>query len=305
MLLTQVKPHPNTTSLQLTNTLWLTSFTDLTWANIVFALPDIQSMSRDAVYKLLGPTETKKLKLRDGSYSAHSPRRIVKSPAFSGFDIQMTNGAVMIIDFGEAFLSDRPCPRSDLGIPIFSLPPEICFGQPPSSKSDVWELACLLVEIFCGRPLFPLIFGGYELLISYIVDYVGILPASWKGHFRADVYGTWENGELSSSPDGVWWWFEEIPGAEKSDLGTVVGEMAMREGLAAKQHVFLTSLLRGMMAREPAERLSAPTVLLRLNAAAHLFEGEVAEKIKVESARNPGDPPSPSPPQGYDDSESE
>lgn len=262
-------------------------------------------MSRDAVYALLGPTETEKLKLRDGSYSVHGPRRIVKNPSFAGFDIKMTNAAITIIDFGEAFLLDRPCPRPDLGIPIFSFPPEICFGQPPSDNSDIWELACLLVEIFCGRPLFPLIFGGYDLLISHIVDYIGILPPSWKGKFRADVYGSWDNEELSSSADGVWWWFEEIPDAEKSDLGTVVGEMASREGLGAEQHEFLTSLLREMLAREPAERLSAPAVLRRLNAVAHLFEGEVAERIEVESARHPDDPPPPQPPSGYDDSDSD
>lgn len=259
------------------------------------------------MYTLLGPPETEKLKLRDGSYSVYSPRRIVKNPSFAGFNIKTTNAAVMIIDFGEAFLLDRPCPRRDLGIPIFSFPPEICFGQAPSANSDIWELACLLVETFCGRPLFPLIFGGYELLISYIVDYIGILPPSWKGHFRADVYGSWDNGELSSSPDGVWWWFEEIPDAEKSDLGTVVGEMASREGLGAEQHEFLTSLLREMLAREPAERLSTPAVLRRLNAVSHLFEGEVAERIKVERARHrdPDDPPSPLPPEGYDDSDSD
>lgn len=262
-------------------------------------------MSRDAVCRLLGPTETEKLKLRDGSYSVHSPKRIVKNPSFSGFDIETTNASVMIIDFGEAFFPDRPCPRSNLGISIFSFPPEICFGQPPSANSDIWELACLLVEIFCGRPLFPLVFGGFDLLISYIVDYVGILPPSWKGHFRADVYGSWDNGELSPSPDGVWWWFEEVPGAEKSDLRTVVGEMASREGLVVEQHEFLTSLLRRMLACEPAERLSAPAVLLRLKTAAHLFGGEVAEKVEVSGARHPDAPPSPPPPEGYNDSDSE
>lgn len=254
---------------------------------------------------LLGPRETEKLKLRDGTYSAHGPKRIVKSPSFSGFDIGMTNAAVMIIDFGEAFFLDHPCPRSDLGISIFSFPPEICFGQPITANSDIWELGCLLVEILCGRPLFPLIFGGFDLLISHIVDSIGILPPSWKGHFRADEFGSWSDGELSSTPDGVWWWFEEAAGAEKSDLGTVVGGMATREGLAVEQHEFLTSLLRGMLVCEPAERLSAPAVLLRLNAAADLFGGAVAERVELKPARHPDDPAPPSPPRGYDDSDSE
>lgn len=155
----------------------------------------------------------------------------------------------------------------------------------------------------CGLPILPLIFGGYELLFSYIVDYIGNLPPSWKGHFRADVYGSWDNGELSSSPDCVWWWFEEIPNAEKSDLGAAVGEMASHEGLGAEQHESLTSLLREMLTFEPAERLSAPAVLLRLKTAAHLLQREVAERIEVESARHPDDPPSPPPPEGYDDSD--
>lgn len=142
---------------------------DLATSNIVFSLPNIQSMSPDEVCQLLGPIQREKLKLRDGSKPPHGPRRIVKNADFSGFNIGMSSAAVMIIDFGEAFVLGRPRHRTGLGIPMTSFPPEVCFGYPPSAGSDLWELACLLFEILCGRPLFPLYFPIFEIVTTQLV----------------------------------------------------------------------------------------------------------------------------------------
>lgn len=151
---------------------------DLTPCNIVFRLSDIGSGSPNAVYQLLGPIVKAKLKLYDGSYSSKGPRRVIKKSGISGFKLKMSSAAVMVIEFVEAFLMDHQRHRTGLGIPINCFPPEICLEHPLSVGSDVWELACFIYEIFCGRPLFSLWFPVFERLIRHIVHSVGLLPRS-------------------------------------------------------------------------------------------------------------------------------
>lgn len=289
--------------------------TDLTVSNVVFSLHDIQSMSPDAVCQLLWPIVREKLKLRDGSYSPHGPKKIVKNPDFSGFDIKMPSAAVIIVDFGEGFIVGRPRGRTGLGIPISSFPPEVCFGYPPSTGSDIWELACLFFEIFCYRPLFPMIWPVFEILIHHIVHSVGLLPLSWRGHFDSDKYGNVEGGKLLSTPEGAPFWFEAKSEDGRGSLRDEPLQAAPRSELTTEQQDFIASLLQDMMAREPKERLPARDVLRRIDAAAPLFGPEVAEHLEqvadvIHDPKGLGapplpPPPPPPPPPEYDDSDSE
>lgn len=258
----------------------------------------------DEICHLLGPVVKEKLKLYDGSYSSHGPKRVIKNPEFSGFNIQMSSAAVMIIDFGEAFLLDRPRSRTGLGIAITSFPPEVCFKLPPSAGSDVWELACFIFEIFSGAPLFPLWFPVFEMLIRHIVHSVGLLPRSWQGHFDADKYGYIERGEIQSTPEGAHFWFEAKPEDGRGSLRDELLQVASRSELTTEQQEFIASLLQEMMVREPEGRLSARDVSSRIDSAASVFGGEVVEYPK-QFAKYPDDapPPPPPPPQESDDSD--
>lgn len=257
-------------------------------------------MSPDEVCQLLGPIEREKLKLRDGSKSPHGPKRIVKNPDFSGFNIGMSSAAVMIVDFGEAFVVGRPRHRTGLGIPITSFPPEVCFGYAPSAGSDLWELGCLLFEILCGRPLFPMYFPIFEMLIGLIVHYVGLLPSSWKGRFDAEKYGDRQGGMLQSTPEGAWYWFKANPEDERGSLGEEVAKAASRVELSTEQQGFIVSLIQEMMAREPEGRLSAIDTSRRMESAASLFDGEVAECLHVVEDISDAPPPPPPPPEDSD-----
>ncbi|KAK7701719.1 hypothetical protein SLS64_010167 [Diaporthe eres] len=161
--------------------------TYLTTSNVVFSLPDIQTMSPDEVCQLLGPIEREKLKLRDGSKSPHGPKRIVKNPDFSGFNIGMSSAAVMIIDFGEAFV-----------------------------------------------------------------------------------------------------------------LGEEVAKAASRVELSMGQQGFIVSLLQDMLVREPEDRLSARDASRRIESAASLFGGQVAEYLDLVEDIPDAPPPPPPPPEDSD-----
>lgn len=194
---------------------------------------------------------------------------------------------------------DRPRHRTGLGIPISSFPPEVCFGYPPSAGSDVWELACLILEIFCGRPLFPLFPPVFELLIRHMVHSVGLLPHSWRGHFDADKYGYIEGDILQTTPEGEYFWFEAKPEDGRGSLRDELLQVASRSELTAEQQEFIASLLQETMVRVPEDRLPDRDVLFRIESAALLFGGEVAEYTE-QIEEDPDDAPPP-PPQEYND----
>ncbi|EFY86378.1 protein kinase domain-containing protein [Metarhizium acridum CQMa 102] len=107
----------------------------------VFELPDIQSMSPARVTQLLGPIKTENLGLQNGQCSPHAPEQVIQTPDLSGLDYSLLT-RVRIIDFGQAFFANRPPPSLGVSIDFFS--PELCFGYLPSTKSDIWHLACIL-----------------------------------------------------------------------------------------------------------------------------------------------------------------
>lgn len=156
------------------------------------------------------------------------------------------------------------------------------------------------VEILCGRPLFPLCFPIFEMLFGLIVHYVGLLPRSWQGHFDAEEYGDKQGGTLHSTPEGAWYWFEANPGEERGSLGEEVAKAASRVELSTEQQVFIVSLLQDMLVREPENRLSARDTSRRIESAASLFGGEVAEHLHVVEDIPDAPPPPPPPPEDSD-----
>ncbi|OIW27961.1 kinase domain-containing protein [Coniochaeta ligniaria NRRL 30616] len=236
----------------------------LTTSNVVFELSDVQSMSPASLYQLLGSIEAEDLKLPNGSYSPHRPKRVIQTPDFSGLDYSSLS-VVRIVDFGEAFFTERP-PQS-LGAPIDSFPPELCFGYPPSTKSDVWQLACVLYTVHAKVPMFPTFFRIFGILVGTVVGYLGPLPQQWKGRFMFDEYGYQEPGKVPNETDPAWWF--EDKHSDKS-IDSRLSQKAPH--LSARQRGEYVRLLHDMVAYEPEQRLSATDVVERLRSAAFLGE---------------------------------
>ncbi|KAH9223037.1 kinase-like domain-containing protein [Leptodontidium sp. 2 PMI_412] len=126
---------------------------DLTYSNVLFELQDIQSWSKIQIYEHLGPARTASLKLLDGSYSSHTPKKVVQAVKFSNIGLDLL-GNIRITDFSQSFFAKDP--PDGLGTPPSFFAPEMCFGIPPSKSSDIWALACLIFEIqsslMCSAP---------------------------------------------------------------------------------------------------------------------------------------------------------
>ena len=238
---------------------------DLTPWNIAFELPNIQSMDINAMFKLFGPITSEILTLPNGSHSPHAPKSVFKATRFPGLD-RSTLVHIRIIDFGQAFFADRP--PCSLGAPIEYFPPEICFGLPPSPKSDIWQLACLIYMVHGKAPMLPTVFRVFEILIGTAVQFLGPLPQEWKGRFIFDKYGYQEMGKEPQTVEPAWWYGEEQqfhrPIEER--LGKVAGH------LEAGQLRDLMQLLREMAVFEPERRLDVVGVVRRLGSGPALEE---------------------------------
>ncbi|KAI1372944.1 kinase domain-containing protein [Hypoxylon crocopeplum] len=237
---------------------------DLTASNVVFELPNVQSISLDRLLELLGPIRTERLHLPNRARSSHVPpssqhfpKKLVERAAFSGLDYSLLT-QVRIVDFGQAFFVNNP-PLS-LGIPIDFFPPELCFGYLPSPKSDIWHLACVLWKVHCKSFIFPTFFEIFEVLLSNIVSYLGPLPQHWMGRFNFDKYGYREPDKEPNTTE-LTCWFEDKP-PEKSILRRLSTEAPH---LTTRQQEEYVRLLHNMLAYEPDNRLSAEDILKRLN----------------------------------------
>lgn len=121
----------------------------------------------------MGPTKTASLKLLNGSYSPHAPKKVVQAVNFSNISLDLL-GNIRITDFGQSFFAKDP--PDGLGTPLSFFAPEMCFGIPPSKSSDIWALACLIFEIQSSVRLFPIVFDNAYIMLGTIVDVLGPFP---------------------------------------------------------------------------------------------------------------------------------
>lgn len=227
-------------------TITKTPLLDLTHSNVLFELKDIQSWSKIQIYEHLGPARTASLKLLDGSYSPHAPKRVVQAVNFSSIGINSL-GNIRITDFGQSFFAKNP--PDGLGTPPSFFAPEMCFGFPPSEKSDIWALACLTFEIQNSMRLFPIVFDNVYIMIGTIVNVLGSLPKRWE---HLCIYRDQTEFEHVS------WWYNESFQPSRP-LASLVSEHNPHL-LPSQQETFL-NFLRGMLAYEPTQRLSAKDII--------------------------------------------
>lgn len=226
---------------------------------MVFELPGIESMTLDDFFELLGPIKSERLRTAKGQsrYRLHAPNYVVESPNFSAVDFSSLT-RVRVIDFGQAFFINHP-PKS-LGTPVDFFPPEVCFGFPPSTKSDIWQLASIFYSIQTSFILFPADFGAFVSLLRNIVDCLGPLPQEWRGKFELIEYGYYEMGKLKTATEPEFWYEDRIGDRPLTSL--LLDNAPL---LSTHQFEEYLQLLRDMLAYDPEKRLSAVEVIQRLD----------------------------------------
>ncbi|KAM0139787.1 hypothetical protein ACHAP3_002846 [Botrytis cinerea] len=166
----------------------LTMKLDVTPANILLQLANIDEWTEEQIYERLGVPQkeqiiyaSSKLPVSDSSF----PDYTVAAINMKEVNPKWIANDIMIIDFGIAFL--QTAPSFDLGTPKSYCAPEFLFGRYRSIASDIWALGCTIFEIRTGSRLFK--YDGIpkrdEMLIA-TVRLLGGFPEAW--------WTTWKEG---------------------------------------------------------------------------------------------------------------
>lgn len=165
---------------------------------------------------------------------------------------------VIISDYGTSFIPTQT-PSPTLFTPALYAPPEDFFQEPVTPAADAWTLGVNLYEVLGERPLFETFAGDRDDIIGEMVSTLGTLPARWWSGVPGANYREF------FEPDGKW----------VTDLGQMstpifrrlrqrLWDMGRGEtpdtcqwDVSSGELQALEVLLRGMMAFEPAERLTA------------------------------------------------
>lgn len=157
-------------------------------------------------------------------------------------------------DYGESRRKNIDGLRRLYKIP-HNMAPEIMFGEKIDAPTDVWALGCMFFEMIAGYPPFV----GWaldDLLADMVLAYSRPLPIRW--------WNLWMPKDKFFDENGAW-----ISKHEKSPLGDLTfGERLRNVGVANfgeaywEEHEFVVieHLLRGMLAIDPAERITAAEI---------------------------------------------
>ncbi|CAD6446437.1 92bc842d-5948-4310-ac10-f20ac5590d55 [Sclerotinia trifoliorum] len=159
---------------------------DLTPANILLQLANIDEWTEDQIHERLGVPQKQEI---DCS-SSQLPASASSFPDYAVVAINMKevnpiwlSEKIIIIDFGIAFFLKKS--SLDFGTPKSYCAPEFLFGGHRSSASDIWALGCTIFEIRTGSRLFK--YNGIptkdEMLIA-TVKRLGTLPHKWWAVWR-------------------------------------------------------------------------------------------------------------------------
>lgn len=182
----------------------LLTYLDVTTANILFGLLNIDRYTESDIYRLFGAPETAPLETESGETPGpEAPKFIVKSLDFLSSKESVISQDVRLIDFDQSFLISVP-PEQMLGTPAEFLAPEVAVGLKASPASDVWALGCSIFRIRSGEGPF----SGFEVtspvdLLRIVIQTLGEFPGSW-GDTLFDYYGQPTKEPTKGSPFEPW-----------------------------------------------------------------------------------------------------
>ncbi|KAL9595331.1 MAG: hypothetical protein Q9219_006508 [cf. Caloplaca sp. 3 TL-2023] len=172
---------------------------DLHVGNILFTLPQIDSLSVGEIYQRFHtPRETQIQRMDGAALGPEVPSHSVM-PAQIGISAsEVSDPRIRIVDFGEALLLDDIQSQEDMELQtaVLYVPPEAIFAKSLIGlPADIWSLACSIYEIMGERTLFEGLIIGRENMVAEMVSCLGPLPQDW--------WNIWQTNE-EFVENGVW-----------------------------------------------------------------------------------------------------
>ena len=167
---------------------------------------------------------------------------------------------IKISDYGTSFtVSTDVSPR--LHTPALYLPPEDFFGEPITQAADIWTLGVSLYEVLGERALFEIFGWDRDDIMADMVSTLGPPPTRW--------WDNWKNREEFFEPGGSW-----VSNMKRVytpvfrplhqrmwDMGRGETHETCQWDVERGEMRALEDLLRGMVAFEPAERMTAEQLM--------------------------------------------
>ncbi|RSL57398.1 hypothetical protein CEP54_008306 [Fusarium duplospermum] len=231
---------------------------DFRAANILVRLINIDHLSEDELFSLIGQPDNIPVKCESGGDPPDSsPKYLIPTANITALTKSVyLADQITIIDFGESF--DFSSPPSRLGIPRQYLPPEVLLsGGPPAPgpAADLWALGCTLFEIRQQKPLFA---GKRNHIVSQMVRALGKPPA--------ELWDKWEARNEFFDDEAKW--------TRDSSTFSIESCLEQRRSLCQPQpgtrgylqtpdteRKLLADLLYQLLQYDPAKRLTAEQVL--------------------------------------------
>ncbi|KAI1122750.1 kinase domain-containing protein [Nemania abortiva] len=229
---------------------------DLHLRNFLLCGPDINHFSPSELYERYRLDKAPIRRFDGAALEPHAPPYAVY-PMNTGMSAdKVVDPIIKISDYGTSFIvSTETSPK--LHTPALYLPPEDFFGEPITQAADIWTLGVSLYEVLGERPLFETFAWDRDDIMAEMVSTLGPPPARW--------WDAWENRKEFFEPDGSWVRnIKRICTPVSRPLHQRMWDMGRGETRETCQWDVergemraLEELLRGMMAYEPAERLTA------------------------------------------------
>ncbi|KAF6836955.1 protein kinase domain-containing protein [Colletotrichum plurivorum] len=200
-----------------------------------------------------------------GSEELYKRYRLDKAP-ITRFDDQLLDPTAGISDYGTSFVVSTDADvlhKPELHTPALYLPPEGFFDEPITQAVDIWTLGVSLYEVLGERPFFESFGWDRDDIIAEMVSTLGPLPSRW--------WDAWTNRNDFFEPDGSW--VRQVPDhriytpgsrplrRRMWDMGRGETPDACQWDIQGGEMRALEELLRGMLAFEPAERLTAEQLM--------------------------------------------
>ncbi|KAF7555990.1 hypothetical protein G7Z17_g1716 [Cylindrodendrum hubeiense] len=214
--------------------------THLNTANVMYSLRPLEDcITTTAKYKQLG--RPKKLNLPP--FAAPWKQGELVTP-MAPHD-SLVGDTVCIGDFGQAIKAGTSVTQKVQSPPIYCAP-ELFHTANPSFASDMWSYMCIFAELYLGCPLFSA--PGNSTTVTFMVDTLGPLPATWKGCYEASgrpCHDSWYDPARMPDP--------------RLAIEAKVPRIRSDTGLAERQLVL--SILRRGLSYLPKHRLTAGQLL--------------------------------------------
>lgn len=225
----------------------------------MFRLPNgIDEFSSEEIYQQYGQPNTEPFERLDGKPLAQGVPTHGVVPMWLGKKselVTMSEANIFVTDFGESFLPSIT-QRNYSNTPGILAPPETYFSldEPLSFPSDIWTLACTLWDILGQRSLFEGIYPSSNWMLKEHVDALGKMPRDWWQKW--EERGRWFSEDAKrTSGEG-----RSLDSRFYDSIQEPRRESAMEEIGEAERTALLT-MIRGMLAFRPSERLTATDIM--------------------------------------------